>query len=145
MGHSTTAPPPVFSPRSILPPLSSQCAFFRIKKIHVRGFKNVIVSIYFVFKFTCVRNFVTSNCVSLVRPVIGNCRFESHQRKRLSRLTFFAVFSVSPRNSWDNALKSGHDRLLVHPLKFITLYYAVIPNCTALSYRQRREIHNKHN
>jgi len=142
-----TAPPPVFSPRSILPPLSYQCTFFRTMKNRVRGIKNVIISNYFVSKFTCVRNCVTSNCASLVRPVIGNCRFESHQRKRLSRLTFFAVFSVSQGNSWDNALKSqsGHDRLLVHPLKFITFYYPVIPNYTALSYRQRREIHNTTN
>jgi len=32
-------------------------------------------------------------------------------------------------------------------LKLITFYYPVIPNCTALSYRERREIYeyNKHN
>jgi len=76
-----------------------------------------------------------SNFKLWLRLVIGNCRFESHQSQRLSRLTFFAVFSVSPGNSWKNALKSGHDRLLVHPLKFITFYYPVIPNCTVLSYR----------
>lgn len=105
--------------------------FFRHSRLNALSFAQIkimrVVSQTWWFQFLSSSNLhvseiaLTSNCVSLVRPVIANCRFESHQRQRLSRLTFFAFFPVSPAKSWDKALKSGHDRLLVHPLKFITI------------------------
>jgi hypothetical protein len=55
IGHSITAPSPVLSPSSILPPPSPRCTFITERKNSLRASKKIMISFcYFVF-----------NCVSL--------------------------------------------------------------------------------